>query len=210
MRRTAVVLPEEDLLRLPGAQPALNCAPSWPPPARAQVLLGSDYPFDMGSDDPVDEVQAAGFTPTDEAKVLAGNAAALGITAAAALRRPPHSLRNTHMVKIARWNHDGGTQSGFVDDGACYALPAAQTVQTPAGRRTWRRRWTLPGGLSAPARRFRWRTCSCSPRWCRPPSATSSPSRSTSRGCARASTASPAWCPNGTRRPRSTSPTRTR
>lgn len=34
------------------------------------------------------------------------------------------------MVKIARWNHDGGTQSGFVDGGNCYALPAGQSVQT--------------------------------------------------------------------------------
>jgi 2-keto-4-pentenoate hydratase/2-oxohepta-3-ene-1,7-dioic acid hydratase in catechol pathway len=32
------------------------------------------------------------------------------------------------MVKIARWNHDGGTQSGFVDGGNCYALPAGHSV----------------------------------------------------------------------------------
>ncbi|WP_454810812.1 amidohydrolase family protein [Paenarthrobacter nitroguajacolicus] len=50
-----------------------------------QVMLGSDYPFDMGSDNPVGEVHAAGLPATDPAKVLAGNAAALGITAAAAL-----------------------------------------------------------------------------------------------------------------------------
>ena len=52
-----------------------------------QVLLGSDYPFDMGSDLPVDEVQAAGLPAGDEASVLAGNAAALGITAASAPAR---------------------------------------------------------------------------------------------------------------------------
>jgi 2-keto-4-pentenoate hydratase/2-oxohepta-3-ene-1,7-dioic acid hydratase in catechol pathway len=34
------------------------------------------------------------------------------------------------MVKIARWNHDGGTQSGFVDDGNCYPLPEGQSVQS--------------------------------------------------------------------------------
>ena len=34
------------------------------------------------------------------------------------------------MVKIARWKHDGGTQSGFVDGGTCYALPAGHSVQT--------------------------------------------------------------------------------
>ena len=34
------------------------------------------------------------------------------------------------MVKIARWDHDGGTESGFVDGGNCFALPAGQSVQT--------------------------------------------------------------------------------
>ncbi|MHC6591484.1 amidohydrolase family protein [Arthrobacter sp. C152] len=47
-----------------------------------QVLLGSDYPFDMGSDTPVAEVIDAQLPPGDEAKVLAGNAAALGLTPA--------------------------------------------------------------------------------------------------------------------------------
>lgn len=47
-----------------------------------QVLLGSDYPFDMGSDTPVTEVIDAQLPPEDEAKVLAGNAAALGLTPA--------------------------------------------------------------------------------------------------------------------------------
>lgn len=50
-----------------------------------QVLLGSDYPFDMGSDLPVDEVQAAGLPADHEVQVLGGNARTLGITAAAAL-----------------------------------------------------------------------------------------------------------------------------
>ncbi|WP_087071665.1 amidohydrolase family protein [Arthrobacter sedimenti] len=48
-----------------------------------QVLLGSDYPFDMGSDRPVADVLAAGLPARDQGSVLAGNAAALGITAAA-------------------------------------------------------------------------------------------------------------------------------
>ncbi|HEY8702232.1 MAG TPA: amidohydrolase family protein [Arthrobacter sp.] len=56
-----------------------------------QVLLGSDYPFDMGSDLPVDEVQAAGLRADDEAQVLAGNARTLGITAAAALTTRPNA-----------------------------------------------------------------------------------------------------------------------
>jgi aminocarboxymuconate-semialdehyde decarboxylase len=50
-----------------------------------QVLLGSDYPFDMGSDRPAAEVIDALLPPADEARVLAGNAAALGITPASAL-----------------------------------------------------------------------------------------------------------------------------
>ncbi|CAN7328028.1 amidohydrolase family protein [Arthrobacter sp. LjRoot78] len=54
-----------------------------------QVLLGSDYPFDMGSDLPVDEVRAASLPADDEAKVLAGNAAALGITPASILTARP-------------------------------------------------------------------------------------------------------------------------
>lgn len=53
------------------------------------VMLGSDYPFDMGADNPVDDVQAAGLTGGHAAQVLAGNAAALGITAAAALATRP-------------------------------------------------------------------------------------------------------------------------
>ncbi|GAA3194556.1 amidohydrolase family protein [Actinocorallia longicatena] len=42
-----------------------------------QVLLGSDYPFDMGSDDPVAALRAAGFPDTDFDAIRGGNAAAL-------------------------------------------------------------------------------------------------------------------------------------
>ncbi|MFE4080078.1 amidohydrolase family protein [Paenarthrobacter sp. YIM B13468] len=52
-----------------------------------QVLLGSDYPFDMGSDQPVAEVLEARLPEEERARVLAGNAAALGIT--------PASVRTT-------------------------------------------------------------------------------------------------------------------
>ena len=38
------------------------------------VLLGSDYPFDMGDARHVDTVRALGLAPTVEAAVLAGNA----------------------------------------------------------------------------------------------------------------------------------------
>ncbi|MGO4146467.1 fumarylacetoacetate hydrolase family protein [Paenarthrobacter sp. YAF11_1] len=33
------------------------------------------------------------------------------------------------MVKIARWNYDGGTREGFVDDDNCFALSEGRTVQ---------------------------------------------------------------------------------
>ncbi|VXB40878.1 Hydroxylase [Arthrobacter sp. 9V] len=32
------------------------------------------------------------------------------------------------MVKIARWNYDGGTYSGFVHDSSCFALPQGQST----------------------------------------------------------------------------------
>jgi aminocarboxymuconate-semialdehyde decarboxylase len=38
------------------------------------VLLGSDRPFDMGTDHPVGDVRALGLPPKDEAAVLGGNA----------------------------------------------------------------------------------------------------------------------------------------
>jgi aminocarboxymuconate-semialdehyde decarboxylase len=41
------------------------------------VLLGSDYPFDMGNEDPVERVGAAGLVSSDEQKILGGNAARL-------------------------------------------------------------------------------------------------------------------------------------
>ena len=39
-----------------------------------RVLLGSDYPFDMGDDRPADVVRAAGLASADEAAILGGNA----------------------------------------------------------------------------------------------------------------------------------------
>jgi aminocarboxymuconate-semialdehyde decarboxylase len=42
-----------------------------------QVLLGSDHPFDMGTDRPVEEVRALDLPSRDEAAVLGGNAARL-------------------------------------------------------------------------------------------------------------------------------------
>jgi len=41
------------------------------------VLLGSDYPFDMGSDRPADIVRGVGLSHEDTAKILGGNAARL-------------------------------------------------------------------------------------------------------------------------------------
>lgn len=42
-----------------------------------RVLLGSDYPFDMGDPDPVGSVRGLGLSPEDERRVLAENAARL-------------------------------------------------------------------------------------------------------------------------------------
>ena len=39
-----------------------------------RVLLGSDYPFDMGVDRPADIVRALGLAPDDESAILGGNA----------------------------------------------------------------------------------------------------------------------------------------
>jgi aminocarboxymuconate-semialdehyde decarboxylase len=39
-----------------------------------RVLLGSDYPFDMGDARPADVVRALGLAPEDEAQILGGNA----------------------------------------------------------------------------------------------------------------------------------------
>ena len=42
-----------------------------------RVLLGSDFPFDMGTEDPVGALRAAGLSPADFDAVRGGNAAAL-------------------------------------------------------------------------------------------------------------------------------------
>ncbi len=42
-----------------------------------QVLMGSDYPFDMGLEEPVEFVRSLSLPPEQEAKILGGNAARL-------------------------------------------------------------------------------------------------------------------------------------
>jgi aminocarboxymuconate-semialdehyde decarboxylase len=42
-----------------------------------RVVLGSDYPFDMGTDDPVPQVHAAGLDPAVRDGILSGNVSAL-------------------------------------------------------------------------------------------------------------------------------------
>jgi len=42
-----------------------------------RVVLGSDYPFDMGTQRPTEVVRALGLAPDDEARILGGNAARL-------------------------------------------------------------------------------------------------------------------------------------
>ena len=42
-----------------------------------KVMLGTDYPFDMGVSDPVERAAAAGLPAADLTAILSGNAAAL-------------------------------------------------------------------------------------------------------------------------------------
>lgn len=58
-----------------------------------RVLLGSDYPFDMGVTDPVDRLEAAGLDPAAVAAVAGGNAARLGLAPTAVT--PGHGGRTT-------------------------------------------------------------------------------------------------------------------
>ena len=82
-------------------------------------------------------------------------------------------------MRIARWSHEDTIGEGFVVDDRVVAFPDGLTVAT-----------VLTEGLDAAHAAFarvtatpapRSPTCGCSRRWCRHPSATSSPSRSTSR-----------------------------
>jgi aminocarboxymuconate-semialdehyde decarboxylase len=42
-----------------------------------RVLLGTDYPFDMGVDDPLERVREAALAEADARAILSGNAAEL-------------------------------------------------------------------------------------------------------------------------------------
>jgi aminocarboxymuconate-semialdehyde decarboxylase len=45
-----------------------------------RVLMGSDYPFDMGVPDPVERIRSAGLSAADAAAIESGNAIRLGLT----------------------------------------------------------------------------------------------------------------------------------
>jgi aminocarboxymuconate-semialdehyde decarboxylase len=45
-----------------------------------RVLLGSDYPFDMGVTDPAERIEQAGLTPGESQAILSGNALRLGFS----------------------------------------------------------------------------------------------------------------------------------
>lgn len=66
-----------------------------------QVLLGSDFPFDMGDPDPLGSLRAAGLTDAETAVVAGGNAARLGLVPAqlspppAGDRRPAPTTQRT-------------------------------------------------------------------------------------------------------------------
>lgn len=60
-----------------------------------RVLLGSDYPFDMGVDDPVTRLDAALLDPAQRAAIRDGNAARLGLLPAALPSTEPTSTGPT-------------------------------------------------------------------------------------------------------------------
>jgi aminocarboxymuconate-semialdehyde decarboxylase len=62
----------DSLVHTPGALRALVAAAG-----ADRVLLGTDYPFDMGVDDPIERVREAGLAKSDERAILSGNAAEL-------------------------------------------------------------------------------------------------------------------------------------
>jgi len=64
----------DSLVHSPGALRALVAAAG-----ADRVLLGSDYPFDMGVTDPVERVRSAGLGDAGTDLVLGGNAAGLGL-----------------------------------------------------------------------------------------------------------------------------------
>jgi aminocarboxymuconate-semialdehyde decarboxylase len=64
----------DSLVHAPGALRALVDAVG-----ADRVCLGSDFPFDMGVEDPVDRLRAAQLGPDAEEAVRGGNAAALGL-----------------------------------------------------------------------------------------------------------------------------------
>ena len=68
----SVVLDPHELARLVGRMGA------------DRVLLGSDYPFDMGEEDPLEALRQAGLTPDDRRAVAGGNALRLGLGPAGA------------------------------------------------------------------------------------------------------------------------------
>jgi aminocarboxymuconate-semialdehyde decarboxylase len=62
----------DSLVHTPGALRALVEAAG-----ADRVLLGTDYPFDMGVDDPIERVREAALAEADERAILSGNAADL-------------------------------------------------------------------------------------------------------------------------------------
>jgi aminocarboxymuconate-semialdehyde decarboxylase len=64
----------DSLVHSPGALRALVAAAG-----AERVLLGSDYPFDMGVTDPVQRVEAAGLPAEAEQAICSGNAARLDL-----------------------------------------------------------------------------------------------------------------------------------
>jgi len=96
------------------------------------VLLGSDRPFDMGTDDPVGEVRALGLGPAEES-VLGGTAAALlGTLGHRGVPVGPPPRASTSMAE-----HCWRGCSPSTACGTCSACPAARRSRCTTRSLTW-------------------------------------------------------------------------
>ena len=201
LRARAVDLSAQALVRHGRARPERTLRHLVEVAGADRVLLGSDFPFDMGLDDPVAFVREAGLRRRSRDAILGGNAEALVETPGARMR-------------IARWAAAGAeVGEGFVIDDRVVPFPDGLTVADVLARGLDAAHDAAIGPQVDAARRT-----AASPR--RRPAARAAragrdPRLRRVRGARRGrqrrrSTARARSCRSGTRRRRSTSPTRTR
>ena len=103
---TAEQLPAPDLVRLARAHPGRAARASSTAVGADRVLLGSDYPFDMGVDRPASRASPPRACTADQAAAVAGgNAARLGLAVAdpcAPLRPPEETVMTVRPITHLR------------------------------------------------------------------------------------------------------------